>query len=179
MLRIIIIIIIIICVVLSVLLCVDLCLFWFILIGKIHSGWDDEDADEDFISKLKLELEKYKAANPPADKKWDLDKLSTRLFFSHLFEVLNIPDVLVTKLRPIVFQFCPKVIWSQNNYGPKILLWSCLTTSDHPDWHVFSIKYIGARMFALFVSTMHPLTIISSKMKCAFSRLNMIWDIDL
>jgi hypothetical protein len=37
-----------------------------------------------------------------------------------------------------------------------------------------SIKCIGRKIFALFVSTICPFVTISSRMKCARSRLNMI-----
>mmetsp|Transcript_1643 Transcript_1643/g.4999 ORF Transcript_1643/g.4999 Transcript_1643/m.4999 type:complete len:275 (-) Transcript_1643:214-1038(-) len=39
---------------------------------------------------------------------------------------------------------------------------------------VFSMSAMGLRTFDLFVSTMQPFMTISSRMKCAFSRLNMM-----
>lgn len=41
-------------------------------------------------------------------------------------------------------------------------------------YDALSISCIGARMLALLVSTIHPFMTISSSMKCAFSRWNMM-----
>uniref|UniRef100_A0A0A9DBL1 Pco080381 n=1 Tax=Arundo donax TaxID=35708 RepID=A0A0A9DBL1_ARUDO len=41
-------------------------------------------------------------------------------------------------------------------------------------YELFSISWIGAKMFCLLVSTMQPFITISSSMKCTFSRWNMM-----
>jgi len=50
---------------------------------------------------------------------------------------------------------------------------ACDVGSRH-DPACFSIKYSGFRALNLLVSTIHPLRTISSRIKCAFSRLNMM-----
>lgn len=40
-------------------------------------------------------------------------------------------------------------------------------------YEAVSMSWIGTKMFALLVSTMHPFITISSSMKCALSRWNM------